>query len=323
MNENNHRKIIVTRPIPQQLCEEILETHSATEIICNPSDTPVQPDDLVTWAQKECPYGLVITLTEKFSAGLISKLPGSIKAISTIAVGTDNIDKNACRERGIQVFNTPGVLTEATADLTWALILAASRHVTEGHKMCVDNKFKGWSPTLLMGKELYGATLGIAGMGRIGSAVARRAFGFGMKVVYCNRHPVPEMNEIFPGINSTNYPEYVDIDELCRRSDVISLHCPLNDESFHLFNESRLLSCKHDSVLVNMARGSVIDEPGLVNVLKQGHLTGVGLDVYENEPEINAELKGFSRVVLLPHIGSSTTFTRFKMMRMAIESCLT
>lgn len=314
-------KILVTKPIPQLLCDEIAREHSSLKIICRAEDTPMASNDLVKWAKKEEPYGLVVTLTEKCSADFVKELPGTVKVISTIAVGTDNIDIDACNKRGIQVFNTPDVLTDATADLTWALILATSRRLIEGHKMCVEERFKGWSPTLLMGKELCGATLGIIGLGRIGSAVARRAFGFGMKVVYSNRNPVKNIEERFPNVK--NAPEYVSIDDICKYSDVISLHCPLNNESFHLFNEERLLKCKDDSVLVNMARGSVIDEEALVKVLGGGHFMGVGLDVFEKEPNINVNLKKFDRVVLLPHIGSSTTATRFKMIRLAIESVLT
>ncbi len=322
MNSKKSVKILATKPIPAELCNELKNINPELEIICRSADTPMEPEELIKWAETEKPYGLVVTLTEKCQATLVNELPDSVKVISTIAVGTDNIDIDACSKRGIQVFNTPDVLTEATADLTWALILATSRHLVKGHKMCIENRFKGWSPTMLMGKELNGATLGIVGLGRIGSAVAKRAFGFGMKVIYTNRKQCTDIANKFPNINKSQLPEYADINSLCKNSDVISLHCPLNKESKHLFNEERLLNCKPDSVLVNMARGPVIDEKALVQSLNKGHFTGVGLDVYENEPEIEPKLKEIDRVLLLPHIGSSTITTRFKMMRLAIESVL-
>ncbi len=315
-------KIIVTRPIPGELCDEISRNRPELDIVCRPQDAPINGDELIEWINAEKPYGVVITLAEKFPDNIISKLPESVKAISTIAVGKDNIDQNACDNRGIKVFNTPDVLTNATADLTWALILAASRRIVEGHKMCADDKFVGWSPTLLMGKELTGATIGIVGMGRIGSAVAKRAFGFNMKVAYFNRNPIQDISSKFPGIDHSSLPKYMAIDDLCAQSDVITLHCPLNDASFHLLNEARLNSCRHDAALVNMARGPVVDETALIKSLKAGRFMGVGLDVYENEPNINPELKNFDRVTLLPHIGSATIETRWKMMRLSINAIL-
>ncbi len=320
MNQKDKIKIFATRKLPDALCKELQDCHSGLELICTETDTPLGKDELLKRVEAEEPYGIVITLAEKCKSDVVSRLPESVKAISTIAVGTDNIDSKACKERGIGVYNTPDLLTEATADLTWALILAASRRVIEGHKMCVNNRFAGWSPTLLMGKELNGATLGIVGLGRIGKAVARRASGFGMKVIYNNRKPMEISEEAYFTDLNLNPPEYVTVDDLCRLSDVISLHCPLNKESLKLFDEARLLSCKKDAVLVNMARGTVIDENALVKTLKSGHFMGVGLDVYENEPEIHKGLMEIDRAVLLPHIGSATTATRWKMMSSAVNA---
>ena len=322
MDSNKPVKILVTRQLPKELCRELKQTYPQLQLVCTPSDIPIEENELLNMANAEEPDGIVVTLTEKCPADFIFNLPESVKAISTIAVGTDNIDLNACKGRGINVYNTPEVLTEATADLTWTLILAASRRLVEGHKMCVNDQFKGWSPTLLMGKELNGATLGIVGLGRIGRSVAKRAYGFGMKIIYNNRKPVDNMEDMFPENTGLTLPEYVTIDDLCKRSDVISLHCPLNKDSFHMFNEARLQACKVDAVLVNMSRGSVVDENALVKSLKQWHFMGVGLDVYENEPQIHPALKKIDRVVLLPHIGSATRSTRWKMMRMSINAIL-
>ncbi|MGR3220604.1 MAG: 2-hydroxyacid dehydrogenase [Candidatus Anammoxibacter sp.] len=322
MKTNKTVKILVTRRLPKELCTELKHTHPQLQLVCTSTDTPIEENELLSMAKTEEPDGIVVTLTEQCSADLIFDLPESVKAISTIAVGTDNIDLNACKKKGIKVYNTPDVLTEATADLTWALILAASRRLIEGHKMCTNNQFKGWSPTLLMGKELNGATLGIVGCGRIGKSVAKRAYGFGMKIIYTNRKPINKIEDMFPGYTKDSLPQYVTIDDLCKRSDVISLHCPQNKESFHLFNEERLQNCKIDAVLVNMSRGAVISENALVKTLKQGRFTGVGLDVYENEPQIHHALKEIDRVVLLPHIGSATKITRWKMMRLSINAIL-
>ncbi|MGR3178877.1 MAG: 2-hydroxyacid dehydrogenase [Candidatus Anammoxibacter sp.] len=322
MNTNKPVKILVTRQLPKELCLEFKQTHPQLQLVCTSTDVPLEENELLSMTRAEEPDGIVVTLTEQCSADFVFNLPESVKAISTIAVGTDNIDLNACKERGINVYNTPDVLTEATADLTWTLILAASRRLIEGHKMCVNNQFKGWSPTLLMGKELNGATLGIVGLGRIGRSVAKRACGFGMKIIYNNRKPIDDIEDMFPGNAGGSLPEYVTIDDLCKRADVISLHCPLNKDSFHLFNEARLQTCKVDAVLVNMSRGAVINEDALIKTLKQGHFMGVGLDVYEKEPQIHHALKKIDRVVLLPHIGSATRTTRWKMMRMSINAIL-
>ena len=319
MTQKDNIKIFVTRKLPDTLCKELQSCYPGLQLICTDTDTPLCENEFLEWIVDEEPDGIVITLAEKCTPYVVRRLPESVKVISTIAVGTDNIDSNACKEMGITVYNTPDLLTEATADLTWALILAASRRVIEGHNMCVNNQFEGWSPTLLMGKELNGATLGIVGLGRIGKAVARRAYGFGMNVIYNNRKPMGKDGDAYFTNLNLNIPAYASADDLCRLSDVISLHCPLNNESLRLFDEARLLSCKKDAVLVNMARGTVIDEDALVKTLKDGHFMGVGLDVYEKEPEIHQGLKEIDRAVLLPHIGSATTVTRWKMMSSAVS----
>ena len=318
MSSKKTIKALCTRPLPTSLIAFFHENAPNLQLHCHPKDASVPVEDLLNWVKKESPEALIVTLTEDCNADFIFGLPESVRILSTMAVGTDNIDSHACAQRDIRVAHTPHVLTEATADLTWALILAAGRRLQEGHVLCQNEKFQGWSPTLLLGKEFYKSRLGIVGMGRIGKAVAKRSWGFGMNVSYFNRHPVVQDEEI--ELLNPNY--CATIEELCEKSDVISIHCPLNENSFHLFNQTVLKKCKKDAVLVNVARGPIIDENALVEVLKDGYFTGVGLDVFENEPQMDSRLFDFSRVVLSPHIGSATYETRMKMMKMAVQAVL-
>ncbi|ABS60994.1 MULTISPECIES: 2-hydroxyacid dehydrogenase [Fervidobacterium] len=229
------------------------------------------------------------------------------KIIANYAVGYNNIDIEAAKERGIYVTNTPGVLTEATADIAFALILAVARRIVESDKFVREGKFVGWKPKLFLGYDLYGKTLGVIGMGRIGQAVARRALGFGMNIVYYNRNRLPE--EIEKQYNA----KYVNIDELVEISDYISLHTPLTKETYHLINKERIAKMKPNAILVNTARGPVVDEQALYEALKERRIAGAGFDVYENEPVLTPGLEKLDNVVLLPHIGSATYETRDKM----------
>lgn len=234
-----------------------------------------------------------------------------LKIIANYAVGVNNIDRAAAAARGIVVTNTPGVLTDATADLTMALLLALARRVVEGDRMVRAGRFAGWAPDLLLGRELKGKVLGIVGPGRIGRAVARRARGFGMTVVAAGRSPRDE--------NDPDDPPRVSFEELLRRADVVSLHLPLNDETRALFDRETLLRMKPGSFLLNTARGGLVDEPALIASLESGHLGGAGLDVYENEPAVLPALLDNDRVVLMPHAGSATVETRREMARMVVE----
>src|SRR6266446_1020544 len=225
--------------------------------------------------------GLLALLTERVDTELLAAAP-SLRVVANHAVGVDNVDVRACTARGVWVTNTPDAITESTADLTWALILAVARRIGEGERLVRAGRFKAWAPTMLLGLELRGATLGIVGLGRIGEAVARRARGFGMHVLHTtSRGGVP-------------------LEELLARSDAVTLHCPLTAATRHLIDARRLAQMKRGALLVNTSRGPVVDESALVRALESGHLGGAGLDVFENEPLVHPGLLGREDVVLLP-----------------------
>jgi glyoxylate reductase len=248
--------------------------------------------------------GLISLLTVAVDESLLAAAPG-LKVVANYAVGYDNVDVEAATSRGIAVCNTPEVLTEATADMAFALMLAAARRIGEGERLVRSGQWTGWFPDQLLGQPVFGRTLGIIGLGRIGQAVARRARGFSMKLIYSGRRPVAAADELGA--------EHVSLDELCERSDFISIHCPLTDDTHHLIDEGALMAMKPTAVVVNTARGAVIDEAALVRVLARGHLGGVGLDVYEREPAISTGLDTVERAVLAPHLGSATTDSRRSM----------
>ncbi|MFN4191158.1 MAG: glyoxylate reductase [Pseudothermotoga sp.] len=237
-----------------------------------------------------------------------------LKIIANYAVGYNNIDVEEATKRGIMVTNTPGVLTETTADLTWALMMAVARRIVEGDKFVRTGKFRGWEPMLLLGTDLYGATLGVVGFGRIGQAVARRAIGFKMKVLYYSRSRVSD--EVEKELNAT----YVDLDTLLKESDFITLHLPLTKQTHHLIGEDQFKLMKKGAYLINTARGPIVDEKALVKALKEKWIRGAALDVFENEPQIEPELLELENVVLAPHIGSASHTTRIRMSIMAAEN---
>ncbi|MBM3302591.1 MAG: D-glycerate dehydrogenase, partial [Deltaproteobacteria bacterium] len=232
------------------------------------------------------------------------------------AVGYDNIDLAAATARGIWVSNTPDVLTPATADITFALILAVARRVVEGDSMVRGGRFGPWTPRGFLGSEVSGKTVGIIGLGRIGKAVARRARGFNMDILYHNRRRIPESEEQDLGVT------YHDLDTLLSRSDFVSLHVSLHEQSRHLIGPRELSLMKPTAYLINVSRGAVVDEEALVQALQAGTIAGAGLDVYENEPELTPGLTALNNVVLLPHIGSATIETRTKMAMLAVENLL-
>lgn len=234
-----------------------------------------------------------------------------LKVIASFAVGVNQIDRAAAAARGIHVTNTPNVLTDATADLTMALLLALSRRIIEGDRMVRAGGFAGWAPDLLLGRDLKGKVFGVVGPGRIGKAVARRAKAFGMTVIAAGRTSRDE--------GDPDDPPRVSFDELVRRSDVISLHVPLTDETRHLIDAPTLARMKPGSLLLNTSRGAVVDEVALTRALENGPVAGAGLDVYENEPAITPALLDDDRVVLMPHAGSATVETRREMARMVVE----
>ena len=257
---------------------------------------------------------VICTLNERFDGDMLAAAP-SLRVIANYAVGYNNIDVDAAKARGVIVTNTPDVLTNATADITWALILAVARRVVEGDQLVRQNQWTGWSPTQMLGVGLSGKTLGIIGMGRIGLAVARRAAGFEMTVLYWTRsgRPLQPANPAW---------QRVSFEELLRRSDFLSPHIPLTPDTHHLLNDAALRLMKPTAFLINAARGPVVDEAALVTALREGRLAGAGLDVYEKEPELHPGLRELSQVVLLPHLGSATTETRIRMGLMCVENVL-
>jgi glyoxylate reductase len=258
---------------------------------------------------------LIALLSDPVDRKVLDMAP-MLKIVANYAVGVNNLALAELGRRGIVVTNTPGVLTEATADLAFGLLLSACRHLGAGERLVRDGTWQGWSPTLLLGLAVAGSSLGIIGFGRIGQAMARRARGFGMRVVYNQRRQLA--SEIEKGLDVS----YADLDELIRTCDIVSLHCPLTPETTLLMNHERLAAMKPGSVLINTARGACIDEVALAQLLKSGHLFAAGLDVYEKEPKIHPSLLELPNVVLAPHLGSADITTREKMARMSVEGVL-
>ena len=258
--------------------------------------------------------GIVCLLATKVDAALLDSAP-RLRVVSNVAVGHDNIDVPACSARGIFATNTPDVLTEATADLAWALILASSRRVAEGDRYVRSGKWKRWDWTLLRGAEIHGRTLGILGAGRIGQATGHRAIGFSMQVLYTSR----QRRLLF---EHTTMARRVEFKTLLRESDFLSIHVPLSAKTRHLIGAKELRMMKPGAILINTARGPIVDEAALAKALKSGHLASAGLDVFEREPEIHPELLKLENVVLLPHIGSATDAARRKMLETALRNCI-
>jgi glyoxylate reductase len=268
------------------------------------------PSELELAAEVSEAEALITLVADPVTEKVIAAAP-RLKVIANYGVGVDNIDRAAAAARGIIVTHTPGVLTEATADLTMALLLALSRRIIEGDRMVRSGGFAGWAPDLLLGADLKGKVLGIFGPGRIGRAVTRRARAFGMTVLATGRSPRDEQDP--------DDPPRVSFDDLLRRSDVISVHAPLTAETRHLFDRETLGRMKPGSYLINTSRGPIVDESALAEAVASGHLAGAGLDVYENEPGITPALLDEDRVVLMPHAGSATRETRREMARMVVE----
>ncbi len=240
----------------------------------------------------------------------------NLKIIANYAVGYDNIDVKSAKSRGIYVTNTPELLTDATADLTWALILAVARRIIEADKFVREGEFKGWGAKLFLGIELKGKKLGIIGLGRIGKAVAKRAKGFGMELLYYKRNRLSHKEETELGVR------FMDLEELLSVSDIISVHTPLTPETGNLINRERVYKIKEGAIFINTARGNIVDEDALIERLKEESLFGAGFDVYRGEPNINPKLLKLKNVVLLPHIGSATTETRLAMAKLAADNII-
>ncbi len=297
-------KVLVTRDLPGDAISRLRERFQV--------DLPT-PDEEIGHGRLvehlEDKQGLLCFLTDRIDADVLANAQ-LLKVISVCAVGFNNVDIKETTRRGIFVTNTPGVLRETTADLTWALLLAAARRIPEGDRMVRSGGFVGWSPSLLLGHDVHGKTLGIVGMGDIGTAVARRAAGFGMRILYHNRNPSPLAAEVGA--------EMVSLDHLLRDADFVSLHVPLSQSTFHLIGKRELDMMKPTAILINVSRGEVIDEAALVEALKKDRIAGAGLDVFENEPKLAPGLVGLANVVLAPHIGSASFETRERMAKMAV-----
>lgn len=261
---------------------------------------------------------ILCTLWDKIDRSVIDAAGSALKVISSYSTGFDHIDIEEATKRGIYVTTTGNILTEAVADLTFALLLATARQITQGYELVIHKRWKfGWDPNLLLGSDVHGMTMGILGLGRIGSAVARRAKGFDMHIIYHTRHGRNIQLDKELGA------KYVDMDKLLEESDYLSLHSPLNTETYHLINQSTLRRMKKNSYIINTARGQIINEAHLIKALKKRWIAGAGLDVFEKEPpSSNNPLLKMKNVVLLPHIGSATFSTRTKMAEIAAENLL-
>ena len=293
-------KVVLTRRLPDAVETRMRELFDAE---LNLKDVAMDRAALEAAVQRA--EVLVPTITDEIDAALINGAGEQLKMIANFGAGVDHIDIDAAVARGIIVTNTPGVLTEDTADLAMGLILAVSRRIVEGATVVAAGQFEGWTPTWMTGRKLWGKRLGIVGMGRIGQALARRAKAFGMQVHYHNRKPVsPRIEE---ELGATWWD---DLDEMLARMDVISLNCPATKETHHLLNAERLARLQPHAILINTARGELIDEAALADVVARRGLYGVGLDVFENEPAIHPGLIGHANVVLLPHLGSATLEAR-------------
>ncbi len=304
------KRIYVSRALPDAGMKILYENF---EVKVHHGQDPPSREEL--FKETENVEGVLVLLTEKIDGEFLQNAK-NLKVVSCFSVGVDHVDLDECTKKGIVVTHTPDVLTDATADIAFALILGASRRIAEGDRYVRSKKWKKkWTPNLLLGYDLHGATLGIVGFGRIGQAVAKRASGFGMKVVYYDRKG--ENIKAARTLNSS----YLKLDDLLRTSDVISVHLPLTEETRHIFDERAFSLMKKSAVFVNTSRGPVVDQKALVDALKNNRIFGAGLDVYEKEPlDENDPLLLLDNVVLVPHLGSATVQTRSAMAELAARN---
>ncbi len=295
----------VSRPLPEPATAPLVA--AGLEVRQQDEDRPATRDELLAGAAGA--DAVLAMLTDRIDGELLDAAP-RLRVVANMAVGFDNLDVAAATARGVVVTNTPGVLTDATADLAFALLLAAARRLGEGERLVRGERWKVWGPRQLLGRPVAGQTLGIVGLGAIGSAVARRGRGFDMPVLYCNRRAAP-------AAEAETGARRVELDELLATSDFVSLHAPLNEDSRHLIDAAALGRMKPTAVLVNTARGALVDEAALVEALRSGTIAGAGLDVYEDEPRLAPGLAELDNVVVIPHIGSATTTARAAMVELA------
>jgi glyoxylate reductase len=303
--------VAVTRPLPPPGAAPLRD--AGLRVVANDDDRVLDHAELVTLVRDA--DALVCTLSDRVDDAVLDAAP-RLRIVANVAVGFDNVDVAAARARGVEVSTTPDVLTEATADLTWALLLAASRRLGEGDRMVRSGTWPGWAPTQLLGQPVWGRRLGIVGLGAIGRAVARRGRAFGMDVGYANRRRLDPEVEAELGVTP------LELDELFATSDVVSLHAPLTPETHHLVDARRLALMAPTAVLVNTSRGALVDEGALVGALDSGLLFAAGLDVYEREPAVHPGLVARDDVVLAPHLGSATTAARAAMVELCVLNVL-
>lgn len=289
-------KVVVTRKLPDPVETRMMELF---DVRLNLADTPMTTEQLIE-AIGEADV-LVPTVTDRIDAALLQHAGDNLRLIASFGTGVDHIDLPAAKAKSILVTNTPGVLTEDTADMTMALILAVPRRIVEGSKLITDASWTGWSPTGMLGHRIHGKRLGIIGMGRIGTAVARRAKGFGLSVHYHNRRRVQE--DVETALEAVYWDN---LDQMIARVDILSINCPHTPATYHLINKRRLELLQPHAYIVNTSRGEVIDEEALAAALRDRRLAGVGLDVFEKEPYVSPDLLNFPNAVLLPHMGSAT-----------------
>jgi glyoxylate reductase len=283
------------------------------DLLAFPEDRQIRKDELISIVSDA--DGLICMLTDPVGKDVIDAAP-RLQCISSYAVGYNNIDLQRAKERGITVTNTPGVLTDATADIAFALMISVARRIVESDAWIRTHRFEGWAPKLFLGRDLVGKSLGIIGAGRIGKALAKRAkLGFDMNILYHNRNRDDAFEQQYNA-------RYVELEELLSSSDYISIHTPLTPDTKHLIGKPELERMKPGAILINTARGPVVDEEALIQTLEEGIIFGAGLDVYEDEPEVPQKLKALPNVVILPHIGSASLETRDEMAVIAVENCL-
>jgi glyoxylate reductase len=298
------KSVFVTRRIPQPGLDLLKDF----DVVVNPDDRVLTKQEVIAGAKGK--DAVLCLLTDPIDSEIMDAAP-TVRILANYAVGFNNIDVAAATERKIAVTNTPGVLTDTTADLAWTLMMAAARRLVEADTYCRTGEFKGWAPMLFLGVDIHHQTLGIVGMGRIGQAMARRAKGFDMKVLYFSSHRLPPAQEA--ELNAS----YVSLEQLLKESDFVSLHVPLNPATRHLIGEKQLNLMKTTAALVNTARGPVVDEKALVAALKAKRIFAAGLDVFEDEPALAPGLAELDNVVMPTHIGSATVETRAKMATIA------
>jgi len=303
-------KVYVTRPVFDEAIDRLRREF---EVELNSEDRILAKQELIAHLRDK--DGALTLLTDAIDLELLQSTP-RLKVVANFAVGFNNVAVDSATKLGVVVTNTPGVLTETTADFAWTLLMAAARRVVEADKFARAGKFKAWGPKMFLGYDIYGKTLGLVGLGRIGQAVARRAAGFNMRVVFHDPESIPD--RIIKELGVTRLP----FDELLRVSDFISLHVPLFPETHHLLNDHTFALMKPTCIVINTSRGPVVDEKALGRAVRNGKIAGAGLDVFEREPEIEPELFAMENVILAPHIASASHETRLRMCMMAVDNLI-